>query len=474
MRAVVVVAVVSCLLGACSSNGKPAQPPATDAPTTVTTNALSHGTSTSTPARVAATAHWSTYYGAERRPGIASDGPASPANVHKVWSSPALDGQIYAQPLLVGDRVVIATENDTVYVLNATDGSIVWHAHLGSPVPNSSLPCGDVDPVGITGTPVVDTGAGRVYVVGLVQQPLHHELFALDLATGRLLASTRVDAPGADPATQNQRSALTLANGSVYVPFGGRFGDCGDYHGRVVGVRTTTGSFGAVTSFTLPTQGQGGFWAPPGASTASDGSLYLASGNSASNSSYDDGNSVVRLSPTLRVLDSWAPSDWQNLNASDGDIGTTSPALLPGDLVFQVGKHGIGYLLDARHLGGIGGELHRGDVCHGSAAFGGVAHDGNDVFVPCGDGIVEINVQATTFKTGWKAAVDTPGPTIVAGGAVWAVAAGSGALVAVSESTGAQLSSQSIGRVPSRFTSAAAGGGRVVVAAGNVVDAFSS
>jgi outer membrane protein assembly factor BamB len=460
------------VVAACSSSAKHSQPPATAAPATnVATTLAPHEASTSAPAPVGQAVRWSTYYGAESRSGSASDGPASPATVHKLWSA-AVDGLIYAQPLIVGNRVVVATENNSVYVLNAANGSVVWHTRVGNPVPNSALPCGDVDPVGITGTPVVDVRANRVYAAALVRQPLRTMLFALDLTTGRILASTGVDAPGSDPAAQNQRSALTFVNGFVYVPFGGRFGDCGTYHGRVVAVKTTARGFGAVTSYTLPTQGQGGFWTPPGAATASDGSLFLASGNSASSGGYDYGNSVVRLSSSLRLLDAWAPADWKALNGRDGDIGSTSPVLLPGNLVFQVGKNGVGYLLDANHLGGIGGEVHSAEVCRGSSAYGGVARVGNILFVPCSDGVVEVNVQGHAFSTGWKASIDTPGPTIVANGAVWAVATGSGALIAINASTGAQLTSQSIGSVPSRFTSAAAGGRRVVVGAGGVVEAF--
>lgn len=369
--------------------------------------------------------------------------------------------------------MIIATEHDTVYALDAGTGAVVWHRHLGTPVPASSLPCGDVDPVGITGTPVVDVRTHRVYVVGLVE-PLQHVLFVLDAASGRLVASTRVDAAGADPAAQNQRGALTLANGRVYVPFGGRYGDCGNYHGRVVAVALTAAGLGSVTSYTLATQGQGGFWAPPGAVVGADGSLYLASGNSASTSVYDYGDSVVRLSAQLRLIDAFAPSNWASLNANDTDVGSTSPVLLPAGRVFQIGKGGIGYLLDAVHLGGIGGALAQADVCHGSSAFGGVAHDNDVLFVPCSDGIVQVIVHDNTITTGWTAPMATPGPPVVSGAAVWTVATGSGDLVALDRNSGTTSASFGIGAVPSRFTSPAVAGGRVIVGAGRVVHAFAT
>ena len=462
------LAVALSLLGACSSSTH-----TSSGPTTTSRPAVSGGVTSTTRAGVPpdpAGAHWATYYGDATRTGLATDAP-SPAGLRRQWRSPELDGEVYAQPLLVGRGVVVATENDTVYALNAGDGSIVWKRHLGEPVSGSSLPCGNVDPVGITGTPVIDVAKKRIYAVGMVQ-PAQHVLFALDSLTGRVVASVRVDPPGSDPAVQNQRGALTLSNGAVYVPFGGRYGDCGDYHGRVAKVAVSARGLGRVTSYTLPTEREGGWWSPPGAAVAADGSLLLASGNSSSSGAYDYGNSVVRLSPSLRLLDSWAPTDWVSLNAGDVDIGSSSPVLLPGDRVFQIGKAGTGYLLDLGHLGGIGGELHSGEVCRGGSVLGGVAHDGNVVYVPCTNGVVQVTVNGDTFSRGWSAPMSTPGPTVVGGGAVWTIETGSGELVALDESSGDTVVSESVGRVPSRFTSPALGGGRVVAAAGRVVSSF--
>jgi outer membrane protein assembly factor BamB len=399
------------------------------------------------------------------------DGPSSPSSVHTRWVSARLDGEVYAQPLVVGDRIVVATENDTVYSLNATDGAIVWQRHVGEPVSGSSLPCGDVDPVGITGTPVLDARTNRLYAVGLIQ-PTRDVLFALDAMTGRVVASVGVDANGFDPAVQNQRGALTLSRGTIFVPYGGRYGDCGDYHGRLVTVAPTASGFGKLGSYTLPTQREGGFWAPPGPVVAPDGSVYLASGNSSSSSSYDYGNSVVRLTPNLRLVDSWAPTDWATLNASDSDVGSTSPVLLPGNRVFQIGKQGIGYLLDASHLGRIGGEIHVGDICRGAGVFGGIAHDGNTVFVPCTNAVVQVTVNRNSFSTGWTTPISTPGPTVIANAVVWTIATDSGDLIALDQTTGRTLSSKHLGHVPSRFTSPAIGDNQVIAAAGRAIYAI--
>jgi len=465
-----VLCVCACVLGACSSSGSEGskssrETSATRGHATSTTSAT---TTSAPPTRTGA--QWATYFGDNSRRGVASDGPASPAALRRQWESESLDGDVYAQPLLVGDRVVIATENDTLYSLDASDGAIMWKAHLGEPMAGSSLPCGNVDPVGITSTPVVDATGNRVYVVGLVQ-PGRDVLFEVDLSSGRVVDSVGVDAEGADPLVHNQRAALTLADGKVFVPYGGRFGDCGDYHGRVVSVPVSPTGFGSISSYLLPTQGQGGFWAPPGAAVAGDGSLYLASGNSSSTGDYDYGNSVVRLGADLRVLDSFAPANWAALGRSDTDLGSTGPVLLPTSRVFQVGKGGTGYLLDAEHLGGIGGELHSGDVCN-SGAFGAVAHDGDTLYVPCSNGVVQVIVSGDSFHAGWTAPLSAPGPTIVAGGAVWTVATSDGTLIALDPASGRTVASERIGSAPSRFTSPAASGGRVVVAADRKVVAF--
>lgn len=463
------LALVMCMLAACSSDAPRSDGSSTTSRsstprTGVSTVTDSSGTGTSSP-------HWTTYDGDIARTGFAADGPASGSDLRQQWKSPALDGEVYAQPLVVGDRVIIATENDTVYSIGAGDGAVVWKRHVGEPVPRSSLPCGDVDPVGITSTPVVDVSASRVYLVGMVQ-PGRHVLFALDMMTGRLVASVPADARGADPAEQNQRGALSLSQGRIFVPYGGRFGDCGDYRGRLVTVDVSGNSLGNPATYTLPTEREGGFWAPPGAVIANDGSLFLASGNSSSSLIYDYGNSVVHLSPVLRLVGSWAPANWATLNQTDTDIGSTSPVLLPGRRIFQIGKQGVGYLLDAGHLNGIGGELHSADVCRGTEAFGGVAHDGNTLFVPCGDAVVQVRVDGGAFSTGWTATVATPGPTVVANGTVWTIATGSGDLVALDESTGRALSSHHLGDVPSRFTSPAIGGARVFATGPRIVYAF--
>lgn len=464
------IALTTLALASCASGHHTA----TSASTTTSPDAPASPTSAAkgaTGAATAQTAQWWTYDGDSSRPGRAPDGPQTGTSVRRLWQSPGLDGDVYAQPLIVGDRIYIATENNTVYALRANDGGIVWQANLGKPVSGSSLPCGNVDPVGITGTPVVDRNAGRLYAVGMLQ-PHRHVLFALDIATGKQVAQKDVDAPGSDARVQNQRAALSLSRGTIFVPFGGRFGDCGDYHGRITSVASTATGFGATTSYTLPTQREGGFWTPPGAVIAGDGSLFITSGNSSSSGTYDYGNSVVHLTPALDLVDAWAPKNWKALNASDGDVNSTGAVLVGGNRIFQIGKQGLGYLLDATHLGGIGGELHSTQVCNGSGAYGAVAQDNGTLFVPCTNGVVQVHVTSDALSRGWAASMTSPGPTVVSNGIVWTINSKAGDLVALDEATGRTLGTQHLGDVPSRFTSPGLGNGEIVAAANRTVYAF--
>ena len=84
----------------------------------------------------------------------------------RAWTSAALDGEIYGEPLVWAGRVYVATENNTVYALSAATGKVAWSAPSGHPGPVGSLPCGDITPtVGITGTPVIDPARSEIFVV---------------------------------------------------------------------------------------------------------------------------------------------------------------------------------------------------------------------------------------------------------------------------------------------------------------------
>ena len=177
-------------------------------------------------------AAWPQYGQNAGRAGVAAGLPTA-GPLSQRWAAD-LDGAVYGQPLVVGGTVIAATENDTVYALNESTGTVTWHTHLGSPVPLSSLPCGDIDPLGITGTPVYDESNGLVYAVAETTG-YHHVMFGLAVSNGAIRVQREIPVPG-DPAAFQQRPGLAIDGGRVYAAFGGLYGDCGQYIGMVVGV----------------------------------------------------------------------------------------------------------------------------------------------------------------------------------------------------------------------------------------------
>lgn len=292
-------------------------------------------------------------------------------------------GITYAQPLYFEnsggrpDLVVVATESNDVIAFDATDGGTVWKRTIAPPIPHSALPCGNIAGSfnGITGTPVIDPQARALYLsaeVAVSPGPAtHHQVFGLSLDDGSTLpgwpqdvnvkavsGSTTFNAP-----PQGQRSALSLVNGTLYVPFGGRAGDCGSYRGWVVGIPTSNPS--SVTSWATRA-GASGIWATGG--LASDGtSLYGATGNAIGATGYGDQESVIRFAAgpvySQANQDHYVPSNWQNLDGADTDISGSGPLLvdLPGStpsaLIVQLGKDHLAYLIDRNDMGGQGAEL---------------------------------------------------------------------------------------------------------------------
>lgn len=423
----------------------------------------SPGVGVSTPSPAIST-EWTAYHLNSSRTGV---GAASPALTSpKVGWTVNVDGDVYASPLIVGGHVIIATENNSVYSLDVFTGTVIWQKSLGEPVDASSLPCGNIGPVtGITGTPVADPVAGRVYVVAFLRSR-HHLLFALSLADGSVIWQQDVDPPGSEPSVQQQRGALALGSGFIYVAFGGLLGDCGNYHGYVDAVPVNGGR---PLVYRVPSTRGAGIWTPAGPTIDSEGNVYITTGNGSGLSTFDYSNAVIELSPDLQQVKSYfAPSNWVALNISDTDLGSVGPTLMPSlGLVMVIGKDGIAYLTKAGQLGGVGGQIASQHVCH--AAFGGTAWSGTTIYVPCTDGVYALSVSSTSIRILWHVRRPAMASPIIAGGAVWAIDVSSGVLYALNPSTGDELFSANLGKVQHFSTPAAIEGFVVAPAARSVV-----
>lgn len=293
-------------------------------------------------------------------------------------------GTMYAQPLYYDagpggkDLVITATESNEVSAFDAATGAMAWKQTLAPPA-TGGLPCGNISPLGVTGTPVIDAASKTLFVAAMTTGP-KHQLFALSLDTGMPKAGwpadiSKVTAGGVtfNSAAQNQRGALVIVGKTVYIPYGGHYGDCSDYHGWVVGVPMDMPT--APIGFASKSNGAG-IWAPGG--LASDGtSVFAATGNSmagpnglfSSPATWGHGDAILRLSPDLKNIeqsatkDFFAAQNWMQLDQGDLDIGGSGPVLFsipggtPADYVMALGKDGSAYTMDRANLGGMGGQL---------------------------------------------------------------------------------------------------------------------
>lgn len=149
-------------------------------------------------------------------------------------------GHVYAQPLYwrplgaARGLVIVATEDNLVVALDAFTGTTVWQSRLAPAVPLSKLECGNIDPLGVTGTPVIDEHSAALYLDAMVDgdKGPRHLVFGLSLTDGAVLPGWPVDIANTlraigttfDASAQGERGALTLAGDKLYVPYGGHFG----------------------------------------------------------------------------------------------------------------------------------------------------------------------------------------------------------------------------------------------------------
>lgn len=340
------------------------------------------------------------------------------ATFGKLYSR-SVDGQIYAQPLYMSELtmpdgephnvVFVATQKNNVYAFDADDPAAsqpLWQVNLGLHALSDSSEFGyryggryyDIQPyVGITGTPVIDSSTGTLYVVTFVRDPSQplasrygHYLHALNIFTGvekfngpKKIAATvtgsgeDLDEPSNGSITfdsrfQLQRPSLLLLNGIVYIGFAG-YADTDPYHGWLLGYDaqtleqryvfcTTPDEDGATNSQPDENDGEGGIWmSGQGPSADANGDIYFVVGNgnfNASSSGRNYGNSVLRVRPNNGALDVqtfFTPYNYQYLNAFDLDLGVTTALLIPGtNLTLAGSKEGKLYLLDRTSMGGRG------------------------------------------------------------------------------------------------------------------------
>jgi hypothetical protein len=300
--------------------------------------------------------------------------------------STTLDGQVYAQPLVVGATLVTATENDKVYGLDRATGAIQWTDNLGLAWPASTVGCADLTPnLGVTSTPVYDSATGYVYLVAKVNDGAdamhpHYYMHAVNPSTGAEKPGFPVvigghpsnDPTGTfNPATQGQRPGLLLLGGVVYAAFGSHC-DYGTYRGYVAGV-STAGTQTALWSTETGSANNGaGIWSS-GGGLVSDGAgqIIVTTGNGISPAA-GPGNappgtlaeSVIRLhvnsDGSLSPTDFFSPSNAPTMDANDTDFAAGGPMALPDNfgttadphLLVQMGKDGRLFLLNRDNLGG--------------------------------------------------------------------------------------------------------------------------
>jgi hypothetical protein len=426
------------------------------------------------------TTNWTTYHHGNDRAGTAVASSLVPTST--AWASPRLDGTIYGEPLEFANRVIVATENDSLYALDMTDGHVVWGpTHVGTPVPQSWLQCGNIFPLGITSTPVVDPTTNTVYAVAEhttgTTNVISHDLVAVDTTTGAVRWQHPID-PAAiapiDRRNHQQRAALAFANGRVYVALGGLGGDCGNYTGWLLSARADGTGAVPLESYQVPTARGGAIWGASGPAIDAAGNVYVTTGNGASSdpANYDHGNSIVKLSPNLVEVDHFAPTTWAADSAVDADLGSTGPSLLANSLIFQAGKNGSGYLVDATHLGGIGGQKYQAPLCRD---FGGNAYRDGVVYVACTDGVRAVKItdgSNPSFTVLWQSTV-AAGTPIIAGDVVWASSSnfGGATLYGLNAATGATVATLAVGTMD-HFNTPTIANNRLLIATTNQVLAF--
>jgi outer membrane protein assembly factor BamB len=397
------------------------------------------------------------------------------------WTSPVLDGQVYGEPLVYRDEVIVATENNSLYALSSANGHVLWHKHLATAVPSNLLPCGDISPeVGITGTPVIDPSRREVFALVFALnagKPVHY-MYGLGLTSGALMLREALRTPTPDQSPYLNRSGLALSHGAVIYTFGGNYGDCATYHG-VVGALSESAPSRAVTYVvdSAPGEREGAVWMG-GAAPAVDaaGNVWVTSGNGSLTSAgqpYDHSDAVLEFTPSMKLKGFFAPPNWYQDNAADGDL-SSEPALMGNGLVVATGKSGHIYLLNATHLGGVAGQIASIDSHCGDVLDGGVAIHGRIVYLPCmaGTEAVRVTSSPASIKVIWHASAGS-GPPIMAGQRVWTIGS-DGVLYGLNPDTGVVIQHVSLGEEANHFPTPSVGAGLLLASLARGVVAFAA
>jgi len=386
-----------------------------------------------------------TYHNDNYRTGWnSSESTLTPANVNSSSFGPLfsvkLDDQVDAQPLVVPgvniaggvhDVVYVATENNTVYAIDADAGTVLLTTNLGTPV-QYPLGCGNNGPnVGINSTPVIDSSTGTLYVIDYIQLSggvVQHRVHALDLGT-LTDKVTPVVVAGSHTLTdgttftftakyQRQRPALLLANGNVYAGFGS-FCDfsANVSRGWLLGWNAATlAPLSANEVFDIQASSPNTFflssiWMSGYGPAADDsGNIVFVTGNSDPSGTTYDGvtniqESVVKVSANLTsVVDLFTPSNQSNLDQNDTDFGSGGALVLPDQpgslphLVVAAGKYGSMYLMNGDSLGGY--SPNKNNVL---ATYGvGGCWCGESYFVDPGDGLARVVSSGGNRLQVWK------------------------------------------------------------------------
>jgi outer membrane protein assembly factor BamB len=291
-----------------------------------------------------------------------------------------IEGNVYAQPLYLDDgpggrpTVIAVTESNNVYALDAVDGSIIWERNVGPPVSASDLICTKFDPMGITGTPIVDLASRALFLDAMITPDggttKKHLILSLNVDTGDINPGWPVDVEATatynginfTAEIQQQRPALGIVGNVLYVGYGS-MRDCSLWHGWLVGVPIDNPF--SVTAWAAAGGGArgGAIWGVGG--VASDGTNpFVTTGNTVNTGgNWSGGEAVIRFQPgpifSGSPADYWAPTNWQSLDQIDADLGASGPLLVdvpgatPSHLVVAMGKDRNAYLVNRDNLGGI-------------------------------------------------------------------------------------------------------------------------